>query len=326
MKDKIKKFLKENYKFIIFTIILAISLNIKLPYYVLAPGGIIDITSRVSYDNKKVEKGSLNMLYVSEYELTPAIYLYSKVLKWDVFKNETRKINNETIEETKERNKIMRDNSLDIAKIVAYRKAGKEVNITKTSNIVIARTNSSFRVGDIVTKVDDIKCENVSSIKKIINNHNVDDDIKFTVIRNNKEIEINTKVYEEEKSKVVGIIVLNDLEYELNPNIDITFKDKESGSSGGLMLTLTIYNAISDIDIIKGRNIAGTGTISLDGSVGEIDGIKYKLIGAHKNNMDIVLVPSANYEEAINFSKKNNYKMQIVKVDKIEDAINYLTK
>ena len=28
------------------------------------------------------------------------------------------------------------------------------------------------------------------------------------------------------------------------------------------MLTLTIYNAISDEDIIKGRNIAGTGTIS----------------------------------------------------------------
>ncbi len=42
------------------------------------------------------------------------------------------------------------------------------------------------------------------------------------------------------------------------------------------MLTLTIYNAISGEDLIKGRNIAGTGTINLDGTVGEIDGVKYK--------------------------------------------------
>ena len=58
------------------------------------------------------------------------------------------------------------------------------------------------------------------------------------------------------------------------------------------MLTLTIYNAISGEDLIKGRNIAGTGTINLDGTVGEIDGVKYKIMGANNSNMDIVFVPS----------------------------------
>ena len=32
-------------------------------------------------------------------------------------------------------------------------------------------------------------------------------------------------------------------------------------------MALSIYNAISDEDIIKGRNIAGTGTIDIDGNV-----------------------------------------------------------
>ena len=45
--------------------------------------------------------------------------------------------------------------------------------------------------------------------------------------------------------------------------------------------------------------------ISLDGTVGEIDGIKYKIMGAAKNKVDIVFVPSANYEEAI--MTKNKY-------------------
>ncbi len=92
------------------------------------------------------------------------------------------------------------------------------------------------------------------------------------------------------------------------------------------MLTLTIYNALIDEDIIKGRNIAGTGTISPDGSVGEIDGIKYKIMGAAASNIDIVFVPSANYKEAINTKNKYNYKMEIVKVDTFDEALEYLMK
>lgn len=90
------------------------------------------------------------------------------------------------------------------------------------------------------------------------------------------------------------------------------------------MLTLTIYNAITDEDIIKGRNIAGTGTISSDGQVGEIDGIKYKIMGAAKNKMDIVFVPSANYEEAIKTKEKYNYKLNIIKVDNFSEVVEYL--
>ena len=92
------------------------------------------------------------------------------------------------------------------------------------------------------------------------------------------------------------------------------------------MLTLTIYNAITGDDIIKGRNISGTGTISSDGSVGEIDGVKYKIMGAVKNNMDLVFVPSPNYEEALDVKEKYNYDIEIVKVDTFKEAVEYLKK
>ena len=90
-------------------------------------------------------------------------------------------------------------------------------------------------------------------------------------------------------------------------------------------MSLSIYSAISDKDILKGRNIAGTGTIDMNGNVGEIGGIKYKIMGAVKNKMDVVLVPSANYEEAIKVKEAKNYKIKIVKVDTFMDAIDYLT-
>ena len=64
--------------------------NIKLPYYIMAPGGTINITDRVVMDNyNKSSKGSLNMLYVSEYEGTPASLLMAKLKSYDIENNNT---------------------------------------------------------------------------------------------------------------------------------------------------------------------------------------------------------------------------------------------
>lgn len=326
MKDKIKKFLKENYKFIIVLTILVLLMYIRLPYYAMAPGGTIDITDRVVMDNYTSEsKGSINMLYVSEYEITPLTYVIAKLSSWQIEKEQTRKISNETIEEINERDKIMRDNSLDIATMVAYQNASKKIEIKDKKNIIIATTrDNGLKIGDIIVKVDNIKCNDIKEIQNIISKKAIGDEIKFTIIRNNKEKEITTKVSKEGNTKAVGVIIITEYEYDTDPQIDIKFKSTERGASGGLMLTLTIYNAISDEDIIKGRNIAGTGTISADGSVGEIDGIKYKIMGAAKNKMDIVFVPSANYEEAIKTKEKYNYKLNIIKVDNFSEAVEYL--
>ena len=62
----------------------------------------------------------------------------------------------------------------------------------------------------------------------------------------------------------------------------------------------------------------------MEGNVGEIGGIKYKIMGAVKNKMDIILVPSANYKEAMKVKKEKNYKIKIVEVKTFQDAIKYL--
>ena len=56
--------------------------------------------------------------------------------------------------------------------------------------------------------------------------------------------EVDGKVVLEDNRKIIGIIITTDYEYDLDPEITIKFKNSESGASGGLMLTLTIYNAI----------------------------------------------------------------------------------
>ena len=325
---KFKKFIKENYKIILLMILIILFFNIKLPYYILAPGGTINITNRVVMeDYKKEENGSINMLYVSEYDGTPASLLMAKIKNYDIESNKERQISNETIKEINKRNKIMRDNSLDIATMVAYTEAGKKIDIKNRKNVVVATTiDNGLEIGDEIITVDNVKCEEVADIKKQINRKEENDIITFKILRENKEKEIKSKVLLEGTNKIVGSVIITEYDYEINPQIDIKFKNSESGASGGLMLALTIYNAITEDDIIKGRTIAGTGTISLDGTVGEIDGIKYKIMGAAKNKVDIVFVPSANYEEAIMTKNKYKYNLEIVRVDTFKEAIEYLKK
>ena len=135
---------------------------------------------------------------------------------------------------------------------------------------------------------------------------------------------IKSTIKEKDGKKELGVVILTNYSLKIDPQIKLKFKSSESGASGGLMMSLSIYSAISGEDILKGRNIAGTGTIDIEGNVGEIGGIKYKVMGAVKNKMDIILVPSANYKEAMKVKKEKNYKIKIVEVKTFQDAIKYL--
>ena len=321
-----KNYIKENLWFIMSLIIIILLFNINLPYYINKPGGTIEINNRIECNTCQNINGSLNLLYVSEYEATIPTYLLSYLMPdWDIEAVKEQQINNETTEEIYNRNRLMLEESIDAATMVAYKESGSKIDIKGKKNIVIATTNdNNLKIGDEILEVDGKKVENVLEIRKIINKKKKNDILRIKVLRNDKEIEIKAKIREEKKIKLIGVVVSTDYDYNLDPNISLKFKSSEAGASGGLMLALSIYSKINKEDLIKGRKIAGTGTIEFDGTVGEIDGIKYKIMGAHKNNMDIVLVPAANYKEAIKIKNKKNYKMKIVKIKTFNDAIEYL--
>lgn len=319
-----KKFLKENLRFIIFMIILITVVNIELPYYIEAPGGTINLTKRID-ENYKKENGSLNMLYVTEYKGNIVTVLLSKIIKsWDLFEISNQQVSNEDAHDIYVRNKVMLDNSINNATYVAYNYAGKNLTIKEIQNIVIATTkDNGLKIGDIILSIDDYEVENNKTIKEYLSSLNPGDKVNLKIKRNDKEETISITIDED---KLIGIMLITNYIYETPDDLNINFRSGEGGSSGGLVLALGIYSEITDTDILKGRNIAGTGTIDIDGTIGEIDGIKYKIAGAVRNKMDVVLVSPYNYEEAKQVVKENNYNIEIVCVKTFEEAINYLTK
>lgn len=324
--QKIRKWLRENIFFITFIILTFVICNIKLPYYIMAPGGVINIDDRISLENKNETKGTLDLLYVSEYNATIASTMLSFIFRdWDLNKIEDIQLSDESVAEIDVRNRVMLENSRQNAILVAYKKAGKDIKMNGKKNVVIATTeDNNLKIGDVILSVGGINIDNTSQLRTIINNANVGDELNLKILRDNEELDVTSKVTLDDGNKVIGIVMVTNYDYELDPDIKISFKDSEGGSSGGLMIALNIYNALIEDDITYSHRIAGTGTIDVDGNVGEIDGVKYKVMGAYKNKMELVFVPKENYEEAINVVKERRYNMEVVGVATFDEALEYL--
>jgi PDZ domain-containing protein len=79
-------------------------------------------------------------------------------------------------------------------------------------------------------------------------------------------------------------------------NISFDVK-KTGGPSGGMIFAIGVIELLTEKDFLRGRHIAGTGTISTDGKVGPIGGINEKILAAHKAGATLFLAPAGNREE-----------------------------
>lgn len=125
-----------------------------------------------------------------------------------------------------------------------------------------------------------------------------------------------------------------DIDYaNSTPSIDIS-KSDSVGPSGGLLQTLSIYNAITNNDITKQKLIMGTGGINIEidesgnvisNKISPIGGEKQKIVVAHLYNADIFFVPEENYDSAKKmYDSLIEPKFEIVKVNNFNDVIEYL--
>jgi PDZ domain-containing protein len=68
------------------------------------------------------------------------------------------------------------------------------------------------------------------------------------------------------------------------------------GPSAGLAFTLALIDELTPGELTGGRNIAVTGTISLDGSVGPIGGLSQKVNSVLQHGVDVFIVPASQRE------------------------------
>lgn len=330
--EKIKQFIKENYKTLIFFIFLYILFLYPVDYYIITGGGIMKVGSRIRVEDEYKSKGSLNLAYVSEVKGTIATYLLSYIVPdFERIKvSDYTYDNSEDVLDVEFRGEIDLLNASDNAIKNAYLKANKKYEITETNLYVYYKDKmhkNDFKVGDKILKVDDTPITCADDYKNIVGTKEAGDKIKVLVERKNKKKLIEVSLYKQEDRLVSGIYISEVHKYKTDPKVEIKFKKSESGPSGGLIETLDIYNKITKKDVTKGFKIAGTGEIDKDGNIGTIGGVKYKLLGAEKKHADIFLVPNGeNYKECIKLKKERNLKIKVIGVSTFSEAVDKLNR
>lgn len=327
--EKIKSFIKANYKFLIFLTFLIFMFYYEFPYIIYKSGGTIDLENRVVIDTDYEQDGSLSMSYVTAIKGTAPFILLSFVMPdWDLVPLSDVTTYDNDYEDVLEIGKEYLNEGIDNAIIAAFNESGYGIQIKNTINKVMYlsdKSDTDIEIGDRIISINNNSVNSLEEVKNYINTLNEGDKVNIEVLHDNKKYVRYANIYKDEDNTLkIGIAFKTSYEYETEIPVTVKMKDNESGSSGGLMMSLAIYNALTEEDITKGLNIVGTGSINSDGTVEEIGGVKYKVIAATKNNADIFLCPKENYKEAIDIKNKRNLDIEIVSVGSLRDAINYL--
>lgn len=332
IKEGVKETIRTEYKFMIFLLLLYILFTWPVNYYIVVGGGISDIDSRIKVSDGYDSRGSFNISYVTELQGRLSTYLLSFIMPdWKrVSVDDYKYDENEKIEDIEFRSDIDLKTANSTAIRFAYELAGKKYEVTDNKIYVTSISKgykTALKIQDQILSINGQAFSNVDEFRNYLQQFQEGDQVSVRVMRSGKEKEIpcTLSLYEERLILGVSLQVVSD--YRTDPSIQINFKERESGPSGGLITTLDIYDKLIQEDLTKGKKIAGTGTIEADGSIGEIGEVKYKLLGAVSDNASVFLVPAGNnYKTCMKVAKEKKLDIKIIGVHTIQEAIDELEK
>ncbi|MDO8732775.1 MAG: PDZ domain-containing protein [Actinomycetota bacterium] len=152
--------------------------------------------------------------------------------------------------------------------------------------------------GDVILSVNGTAVTDPAAVSKLVRAKPVGSTFTFSIQRDGKQQEVTvTSAASKTDPKIpyigigVGVSYLPDFHVSINVG-------NVGGPSAGLMLSVGIVDKLTPNDLAAGHVIAGTGTITPDGNVGPIGGIRQKLAGARSGGAELFLMPATHCKEA----------------------------
>ncbi len=184
--EKTKQIIKEDYKTILIYCLIFIVLTYHLPYFISAPGGLIDTSKKITTNENFKLKGSLNMAYVTEMHATIPTYIWSFISKdWDLEKEKDVISDGETVKDLDYRNKMLLNEANKTAELVAYKNSNINYEIKKEKIYVTyidKEAKTDLKIKDEIIKIDGNKIPNKNYLLAYITSKNIKDKVKITAL------------------------------------------------------------------------------------------------------------------------------------------------
>lgn len=301
--------------------------NLELPYLAYSPGPVSDAADSIVADEVTVypPEGELLMLTIVGQDVNVFEALIAGVDPTiDLVRKEAVRREGESDQEYRNRVLQQMDDSNFRAVSVAleylgYEMLPSEVVINEIVDDVPAA--SVLELGDTVVSVEQVQITSLEDFALALEDSAPGDVVDMMLNRDGEILEVEVELAEREGepgTPMIGIVPGELTE----PPFPISIEAGDvGGPSAGMMHAIAIIDALTEGELTRGRVIAGTGTIHLDGTVGAIGGIRQKVVGAEAAGAEYILVPDNNYESALTAERDT---IEIVPVTTLEEAIEFL--
>jgi PDZ domain-containing protein len=213
------------------------------------------------------------------------------------------------------------------ASVVGLEEAGKPVEVKGLGAMVLATFENypaygNLQPGEVIVSVNDTPVQGAEQVKEAISATPPGDYLKLGVKQldsvalgealdeesenaprtsevltgDTKEVSIQVMWDSEMQKTAIGVAIQEYFDYSSQVGVEWDLESVK-GPSAGLMMTLTLINALTPDDLNGGYKVAGTGEIFLDGEVGPIGGLPMKIKAAEAEGAEIFLYPKDNQED-----------------------------
>jgi PDZ domain-containing protein len=308
---------------------------IRLPYVIYSPGsatpveGIVKVSGARTYRSR----GQVLFLTVSVSTERPNVWRWVQAS----LDSDSDVVGENSFLQGQSRSTVDKENvaamtdSQAAAKKVALEQLGYTVTESGSGAFVVQVVKGSpasghLQEGDVITAVDGQPVQLAEQVGSIVRAQPVGTTFDFTVTRKDatrseKLTTVAAKSGPLKGKPQIGIVpVTKDLKFDYP--VDITIDPGPvSGPSAGLAFTLTIIDELTPGSLMGNQKVAVTGTMDLDGNVGEVGGVTQKTAAALDAGAKLFIVPKAEVKDA---RARAGSKATIVGVSTIEGALRAL--
>jgi PDZ domain-containing protein len=314
--------------------------QIRLPYVQLAPGGADPINELLEVPPERAHppKGSFLLTTVSlratvrPFDLVRDYFDPNIVIiaRKDIFGDASNKQYNQVAAQEM-------DTSKEAAVVVGLRALGYNIPEHGSGALIAGLADGDVPVrglleaGDVITAIDGVSTNLATDAITLLKKHRPGDSIVATVKKDDgtvapRSIKLGSKPDAASCSVVVvatsepclGVVLAtkdHKFDFPFKVEIDTT---GVGGPSAGLAFALALIDELTPGELTGGRNVAVTGTIDIDGTVGDVGGVVQKTAAVRRAGARLFLVPPGEYKDARQHAGKS---LKVVQVATLNDAL-----
>jgi PDZ domain-containing protein len=184
--------------------------------------------------------------------------------------------------------------------------------------------------GDTLLRIDGVELDTVEDLVAALEGKQPGDTVQLDIDRyqggrQTVDVEL-TSSPDDPGRTIVGFLPFDTATVDLPFEIDID-SQRIGGPSAGVAFTLTLIDELSPGDLTGGHDVAVTGEIQLDGSVGAIGGLPQKASAVRQAGVQYFLVPASQSDADIARAREiAGDEVEIIPVATLDEALAALER